>query len=244
MQPIALKTGEVSGQESLLFQGGDPAKFREIGCLAYALRMDREIVLVDTGINDLAVVNRTVRGPNHWRRGEHETIEAQLARRGIDRSEVTWVILTHLHYDHCSNLMKFPRATVVLTGREWEYAHSGAVAASPMRQAILPVLEYLDSLPLDRVVFIDREHQLLPGLNLRPVGGHTPGSLMVEAALGAQNYLCTGDAVFLRDNVRLQVPIGFSAEPLKSASVLGDLGGYGGTLLTGHDLTCLQTLGD
>ena len=243
-KPIPLRTGGVTAPESILFEGGDSARFREIGCLAYVFGLGSEIVLVDTGIADLAMVNRTVRGPNHWRSQDHETIEGQLAKHQIKCSNISLVVLTHMHYDHCSNLKKFPHAKVILSQQEWDYVHSLEVAGSPMNEAILPVIAYLDSRPDDQVEFVATESLLIPGLKLCLAGGHTPGSLMVEADYGNQKYLFTGDAVFLRDNVADQIPIGFSAEPAKSASLLTRLRDYSGILLTGHDLSCMETLGD
>ncbi len=45
---------------------------------------------------------------------------------GLDPSSVAFLILTHLHFDHCLNLDLFPAATIVLSRAEHAYVATGA----------------------------------------------------------------------------------------------------------------------
>ena len=37
-------------------------------------------------------------------------------------AEIEWVILTHLHWDHCHNLDQFPKARFLVHSRELDFA--------------------------------------------------------------------------------------------------------------------------
>jgi N-acyl homoserine lactone hydrolase len=243
-RPKILKLGSVSATESILFLGGAATAFRKIGCFAYLLQLETGNVLVDTGINDLQVVNKTAKGPNRWQRNPDEILENQLAKYQLAIGDITTVILTHLHYDHCSNLTKFSNAEIILSAKEWDYVRSPTFMNSVMHQAIQPIIDYLDAKTSSELNLINGDYKLSDQLNIIEAGGHTPGSLMVAATYGPERYLMTGDAVFLIDNVIRNIPIGFSMEPENSRAVLEKLSKYPGKLLTGHDPLSIDILGD
>ena len=77
----------------------------------------------------------------------------------------------------------------------------------------------------------------------RRVGGHTPGSLMVECKTDAGPVIMTGDAVFLLDNLRLKTAIGLTSSPEESRAVVDLLAGFDGVVLPSHDLDAVGQLG-
>ncbi len=234
-KPIAFNFGNVLAPESILFHEGDPQKFRQIGCFAYLLQMEAENILVDTGINHLSVVNQTKRGPHSWQRKADETIESQLAKHHLSTEDISTVILTHMHYDHCSNAIKFSHARFILCASEWEYVNSAAYQNTERYAAIKGVIDFLAPKVNHGLELITEDKELSCGIKICLAGGHTPGSMMVEASYPEGEYLMTGDTVFLNENVQKQKPIGFTADIQKSKQVLHRLCGYPGTILTGHD---------
>ena len=49
---------------------------------------------------------------------------SQLKADGVDPESVKWIILSHLHLDHTGDLLAFPKATIVVSKREWEDART------------------------------------------------------------------------------------------------------------------------
>ncbi len=53
---------------------------------------------------------------------EEQGCVAQLAKLGISREDVRFVVLSHLHSDHSGAIGRFPHATHIVQRREYEYA--------------------------------------------------------------------------------------------------------------------------
>ena len=51
-----------------------------------------------------------------------DTLVARLAQIGVQPSDVTTVVLSHLHQDHIGGIAEFPNATLVVARDEWNAA--------------------------------------------------------------------------------------------------------------------------
>ena len=86
-------------------------------------------ILVDDGIGTRwDGQHRDLYGISHEGLG----LDAELAKAGVSREEITDVVLTHLHFDHAGGTtrdeggqlrLSFPRATYHLQRRHWNWAH-------------------------------------------------------------------------------------------------------------------------
>lgn len=107
-----------------------------------------------------------------------------LAKAGYGTADITDVLLTHLHADHCGGGVRwnsdrtgyeltFPDADYIVSREQWEWALGGNIreAGAYPEENLLPMMES------GRLKFID-EGELLPGVTLRMVNGHTPGQLI------------------------------------------------------------------
>jgi len=147
-------------------------------------------VLVDTGIgNRLSDVERKT-----FDHGEGWLPEG-LHALGMEPGDVTHVVLSHLHFDHCGGVVRrrpsdaleaaFPRARILVQRREFELArHSGN---ERLRAAYRHTEECLA--PLGRALeLLEGDTELMSGLDIRVTGGHTPGHQIVTA--GADDGGC------------------------------------------------------
>ena len=86
----------------------------------FAFRHPRGVVLFDTGHN-----HRGLADPRKWygksldgfleiRIAEDDCLPRQLSKVGIGLSEVTYVILSHLHIDHAGEMASFPGAKFIV----------------------------------------------------------------------------------------------------------------------------------
>jgi glyoxylase-like metal-dependent hydrolase (beta-lactamase superfamily II) len=88
------------------------------------------------------------------------------------------VILTHLHFDHAGNLGLFPNARFAVQRVELHTAAVPDYAALYYRPDVIQLLSEL----WPRVDVIDHDLELLPGIALELVGGHSEGSQLIRVA--------------------------------------------------------------
>jgi glyoxylase-like metal-dependent hydrolase (beta-lactamase superfamily II) len=134
-----------------------------------------------------------------------QTLTAGLRRLGHDPSDVSMVVLSHLHQDHIGGLAELPQARILVSRPEWEtLSEPRAEMAGIMRRHIdLPGLrwERIEHEPVSdpAVRPFDRAHDLFGdgSMLLIPTPGHTPGSqtLLVRRP-GMPPIALVGDLTF------------------------------------------------
>lgn len=128
---------------------------------------------------------------------------ANMAAAGINRDDITKILLTHTHPDHVAAFAKkdggkaFKNAKLMLSATEWNFIHNDKVRdASPKdfkgmidyaRSALAP---YKDS----RQTFTG-EKELFPGIKSFPLPGHTPGHTGYELHSKGEKLFFWGDVV-------------------------------------------------
>ncbi|MCP5150584.1 MAG: N-acyl homoserine lactonase family protein [Ectothiorhodospiraceae bacterium] len=129
---------------------------------------------------------------------------------GIDPTSVEDVIITHMHYDHAGNLQRFPNARFHIQDTEIAYATGRAMVHRSLRHSysLEDVLETVRMVHRGRVVFHDGDEEILPGLSVHHVPGHTRGLQSVRVRTGAGAVMVASDAVHFYDNLHHQRPYG------------------------------------
>ncbi|MBT8447417.1 MAG: MBL fold metallo-hydrolase [Gammaproteobacteria bacterium] len=129
-------------------------------------------VLVDSGMPEIAEVTRSLKIGGKG--GGHAALREALAKIDLTPEDVDFVVPTHLHFDHGSNLDLFPGACVVI--QRDEVLH--AIDAVPTQRIYYrrdTVSEIVNRKRPDQVRFIDGDYELLPGILLLKLPAHTPG---------------------------------------------------------------------
>ena len=218
---------------SVLFKGGKPDERTRIECYSYILRDTEsgDVVLVDTGVRDMDVLNSTVTAGGKWERVQ-DLLEV-LQGMQISPEDVSAVVLTHCHYDHASYAGAFENAELVIGSRDIDFLYDKEKNGQYEKLAGLrKVVE--EKKQNGRLIAVDDEFEY-KGLCIVHAGGHTPGSQMVEANTQLGKCLLTGDAVFLVSFAKQGIPIGMSASPDEAEKAALYCKSFNGMLLTGHD---------
>lgn len=166
--------------------------------------------------------------------GEGEDTVSQLAACGLTPGDIDTVILTHLHYDHMANITLFPHAQVYVNRYGWEFALRRELAIFDSFPH--PLLRFMQAEMSERLRLLEDEAEVLPGIRVSRVGGHTRCSQAVFIAMedGAVAAI-TGDVAFLYENLEREHPIGFGISPIESAIAIRRLKQEADILLPGHD---------
>lgn len=144
-------------------------------------------VLVDTGI-----------GPGHplidaWYRPRVTPLADALATVDAEPGDVTAVVLSHLHFDHCGQQAALAAPVHVQADEH---------AAASAEDYTIP--EWA-AIPATRLRLVHGDEEIAPGLRLLATPGHTPGhqSVVVEAADG--RVVLAAQCAFRAEEVRTGV---------------------------------------
>ncbi|WP_235747493.1 MBL fold metallo-hydrolase [Nocardia coffeae] len=153
----------------------------ELGLGGYLVRTGDRIVLVDAGMGQVDKPSVQAGG-----------LLGGLRAAGVEPTDVTDVLFTHLHWDHVGwstqqGEVIFTRATHRVHAADWEYFVSGPLAVPGAVRKLSPLQE--------RIEPFDTETELVPGIVARPAPGHTPGSTIFVVAGGGERALLLGDVV-------------------------------------------------
>jgi glyoxylase-like metal-dependent hydrolase (beta-lactamase superfamily II) len=141
------------------------------------------VVLVDAGLGPRSGLVRD--GAGTFQGGE---LLNSLAAHGVQPSDITDVVFTHLHFDHIGwatneGQIVFPNATFRCHAHDLEHFRGN--------ERVEPVLAPVG----DRLETWSSSGPLLPGIDAMNAPGHTPGSTIVVISSGASRGLLLGDVV-------------------------------------------------
>jgi glyoxylase-like metal-dependent hydrolase (beta-lactamase superfamily II) len=191
-----------------------------IDCASVCLiaRKNGRVIICETGIGNKLSEKRA----RQVGLREPEDLLHHLKRLGIRADEVNAVVTTHLHWDHAGGLTRrddrgaleltFPRARHFIQRSEWDFAVHPDVRSRPSY-----VID--DFTPLadgnDLVEYLDGDAEVLPGVELRHVGGHTPGSQVMILRSGELACAVTGDLVCQTPHLKVSWNMSADIEPLR-----------------------------
>jgi len=154
------------------------------------------LALIDTGLGE----KQGARFADLYDVDAGTTLLGSLAALGVAPADVTHVVLTHLHFDHCGGCVRrdtagafqpvFAGARHLVQRVEWEDAARGAPGMDAWLAPGLDAIEAAELLDL-----VDGETDVLPGLTLLPAPGHTPGHQSVLARTPRGAVLFAGDLI-------------------------------------------------
>ena len=198
---VRIASAERPARDNYLYPG-DRTGAEDIDFVVFVAARDDDVVVIDTGFSRAA----------GERRGRFLELSAADAVRalGLDPAAVRTVVLSHLHYDHAGNVADFPDAQVFLQRAELEYAAGPAMRHHRLSHffEVDDVVTIIRRLYAGSVTVVEGDHDLLPGLELRLVAGHTRG-LQVARIHTARGWLvlaCDGVHYFANIGERNPFP--------------------------------------
>jgi glyoxylase-like metal-dependent hydrolase (beta-lactamase superfamily II) len=179
----------------------------------FVVKSSKNTMLIDTGCGDISKINKMLKekfkGKISFEIPQDETIQSIIEKAKLDPGKVDHVIVTHLHHDHASNINLFPNAKVVLSKKglieyikkERPYYYNDILFPPEP-------IKYIAALPAEKLILVEDEMEILPGIRCFWVGGHTPCCMAVEVNTKKGNVVVTSDVAFLERNVTENLPIG------------------------------------
>jgi len=161
-------------------------------------------MVVDTGIgNRLSEVERKI-----FDHGDGWLIDG-LKQLGMEPGDVTHLLLSHLHFDHCGGIVRrkdaggfeaaFPKARIFLQKGEFEVARNSS--NERLRAAYRHVAECLEPV-IGMLELIDGDVDLVPGVTAVVTGGHTERHQVALVHSVGECFIHLADIVPTRSHMR------------------------------------------
>jgi glyoxylase-like metal-dependent hydrolase (beta-lactamase superfamily II) len=170
------------------------------------IQTDGRNILVDTGVgNRLDKRRKEIYNPSLFE------LPLSLEALGLKCTDITDVILTHLHFDHVGGVVSrlyvddfltFPNAMFHVQNSEWHMAQypDNLNKAAYQFDHQLSLLDQTDSLN-----FLEGDAEIAPGVNVIHTGGHTVGMQIVEVVKDGIPYIYAGDIIPTRFHLPLAI---------------------------------------
>jgi glyoxylase-like metal-dependent hydrolase (beta-lactamase superfamily II) len=205
----------------------------------WAVQGGGQTVVFDSGVRPALAAERKL--------GGYISPDKALARMGIDAQKVEHLVISHIHFDHGGGIGLFPNAKVYVQRKEYDFWVYDPISRRPPYAAVAdPVAnkQFGDLRGSTRLVLIDGDQKILPGIELLLTPGHTPAlqSMAVHTAKGLA--ILTSDCAhihrsFVEDNpscLITDLPGWLNTYTKLRDKVKGNLG----MLFPGHDKDMLE----
>ena len=205
----------------------------------WALTNGAETVVVDLGFTEAVGTRRGrqfLRDPGKG-----------LAEIGVEAAAVKHVILSHFHYDHVGNYALFPNATFYVQDSEMAF-YTGRHAALPAFRHSVEVDDVCALIRLNydkRLQFVDGSREIVPGIAVHHVGGHTAGMQIVTVAHARGQAVVASDASHYYRNFEEGIPFNTLQDLPRMYSAFAkirELASSPDLVLPGHDPLVLERL--
>lgn len=174
------------------------------------------LTLIDNGIGD----KQNEKFFSHYYLHGDDSLDKSLAAHGFSKDDITDVILTHLHFDHCGGsiiregeklLPAFKNAVYWSNARHWKWATepNDREKASFLIENILPIKES------GQLKFIESEGQHFPEhIVIRQVFGHTEAMMLPQISYKGKTILYMADLLPSAGHIPIPYIMGYDMFPL------------------------------
>lgn len=185
-----------------------------------------KLILIDTGIGN----KQDDKFFSHYYLNGNDSIETSLAKYGFNKNDITDVVLTHLHFDHCGGCIQregdmllpaFKNAKFWSNKQHWDWATkpNAREKASFLKENILPIQES------GQLVFVEATTQnlyplqqvgstIIPQLSYRLVHGHTQAMMLPQIEYKHKTIVYMADLLPAAAHIPLPYIMGYDMFPL------------------------------
>jgi glyoxylase-like metal-dependent hydrolase (beta-lactamase superfamily II) len=217
-----------------LVAGADPSRKLDIAMMVWLVRGGGRNILVDSGFYRDQFFQQ-------WKVSDFAKPSDAVRRAGVVSSDITDVIVTHMHWDHADGMDLFPNAKIWLQKDELEY-YAGTARQNRRTHGGIDPDDVLTAVKLNlqgKVGLVDGDAiEILPGISCYTGGKHTYASQFVAVNTANGTVVLASDNLYLWENLERHAPI---AQTLDSASNLRaqdrrkELAGDPRHIVPGHD---------
>jgi glyoxylase-like metal-dependent hydrolase (beta-lactamase superfamily II) len=180
---------------------------------------ENQLILIDTGMGNKQEDKFLSYFHLH---GDH-SIEKSLSEIGFTPDDITDVIFTHLHFDHCGGAVRYNQKKTALelvfknaihwcSAAQWKWATepNKREKASYFNENFMPLYDS------GKLQFIGEERNLYNDIYLKIVNGHTDGQLIPMIKYNNKTIVFLADFISAIGNIPIPYVPSFDTRPLIS----------------------------
>jgi glyoxylase-like metal-dependent hydrolase (beta-lactamase superfamily II) len=179
----------------------------------------KRLILIDNGMGD----KQDAKFFGYYYLNGDDTLQKSLAKHGFSHDDITDVVLTHLHFDHCGGSIKFNddksklipafrNAKYYVNEKHWEWAvnPNAREKASFLKENILPIKES------GQLNFITDQSKIIDAMSFVEVNGHTEAMMLPKINYKGQTILYMADLIPSVAHLPLPYIMGYDVRPLET----------------------------
>jgi glyoxylase-like metal-dependent hydrolase (beta-lactamase superfamily II) len=198
------------------FNPADDANRIQLALRTLLLIGSEKKILIDTGIGTKFDKKRkNIYKIDH----SNNNLEKSLRLAGIQPAEITDVIFSHLHFDHCGGTtfytdtklnLRFPNAVHHVQREQWEWANSPSPKdrASFIHDNIQPLINS------EQLNLLSGDGEIFPGVESLTMNGHTPAMQLIKINHKKQTVLFCSDLIPTGTHISLPWVMAYDNQPL------------------------------
>ena len=175
------------------------------------------LILIDNGMGN----KQDAKFFSHYYLHGDDSLDKSLATHGFSRNDITDVLLTHLHFDHCGGSIireedklvpAFKNAVYWSNEIHWEEAvnPNAREKASFLKENILPIKES------GRLKFITETDSLTDSISARFVSGHTTAMMIPHIRYKGKTIVFMADLLPSIGHIPLAYVMAYDMRPLQT----------------------------
>ncbi|MCC6815426.1 MAG: MBL fold metallo-hydrolase [Saprospiraceae bacterium] len=182
------------------------------------LKTDNKNILIDCGMGN----KQDDKFRSHFYPHGNQDLMKSLEYYGVRAEDITDVILTHLHFDHCGGAVvkntnnelipAFPNAIYWSNSQHWDWAMypNEREKNSFLKENFVPLQEY------GVLRFLDQKSEIpqLPGIYIHYCSGHTEALMAIEIQCKENNYFYPTDLIPSSHHINIPYVMAYDVQPL------------------------------
>ena len=191
--PTFIKNATVEDTKEALGKAGLTTEFMPIPLTVVVLKIGDKYVMIDSGS-----------GVGQWQ-ANATNLPSNMKAAGIDRGQISTILVSHFHPDHVWGLMEkgtnaavFPNAELIVSSTEYKWwTEPGRVEKLP--EGRRPAGKRIgDVFPTwKNWKLVEDNAEVAPGVRLLAAPGHTPGHSAFLVTSGKDQLMVSNDAMYV-----------------------------------------------
>lgn len=177
------------------------------------------LILIDNGIGD----KQSEKFFGYYYLNGDDSLDKSLNKLGFSKDDITDVVLSHLHFDHCGGSVEwnddksgyrtaFKNATYWSNETHWQHALNSnpREKASFLKENILPIQES------GQLRFVNNPNDVADFMSMRTVYGHTEAMMLPQINIKGQTLVFCADLIPSLGHLPVNYVMAYDIKPLES----------------------------